>query len=168
VSHNQASSVFILTKLKGCFPSTSVIVTWLLPSLSSPFSFTHSFSYFQALSCGSCSPSPVLRAQLSLLHSSKPYPVAPVPLALSSGPSFPFSTPHSGKQRGSRSSEFLPLHFITVTAHHCSDNKVVRMASRNICKSGNSMVHGRNAVKGETSMTHRKSVMYIHHCSSQD
>lgn len=46
VSHNQAFSVFILTKLKGCFPSTSVIVTWLLPSLSSPFSFTHSFSYF--------------------------------------------------------------------------------------------------------------------------
>lgn len=82
--------------------------------------------------------------------------MAPVLLPLSLGPSFPFSTSHSGKQHGSRSSEFLPSNFIIVTAHHCSDSKVVRMASRNICKSRNSMVHGRYAVKGETSMIHGK------------
>lgn len=62
----------------------------------------------------------------------------------------------SGKWCDRGSTEFLTSCFITVTAHHSGGKQVVKMASRNNCKQGDSVVYGRNAVKGETSVTRKK------------
>lgn len=98
------------------------------------------------LPCRPCSPpgprlcsfssrqlSPLVPGLCVRLRLQAPYPAFPFcPMPASTGA--PSQGTGAGKWRGSGSTEFLTSRFITVTAHHSGDNRVVRMASRNNCK----------------------------------